>query len=67
MAKITVEKQIVKHLKDNGQKLSWLAGKIGLSAPHLYQTLKGSPKLKRKLTDENLAQINEALRTEFNR
>lgn len=65
MAGKTIEQEIVKHLKDNGQKMKWLAGKLNLSAGHLHSVLKGKGKVKRELTEENLTQINEALGTEF--
>lgn len=61
----TPEELIVKHLEENGQKLSWLADKIGLTVGHLYSVLKGDEKTKRVLTDENKAKINEALKTTF--
>lgn len=62
----TPEKMIVEHLKSNGQKMSWLAEKIGVTAGHLHSVLKGKKKnVKRDLTDENLQQINEVLGTEF--
>ena len=61
----TVEEQIVQHLKDNGQMLKWLAGKIGISPSHLFCVLKGEDRQKRDLTPSNLEKINEVLRTNF--
>lgn len=62
---VKIEQLIVNHLKENGQKMNWLADKLGLSAGHLHSVLKGKGKVKRELTEENLAQINEALGTQF--
>jgi len=61
----TPEEQIVEHLENNGQKMNWLADKIGLSAGHLHSVLKGEDNVKRELTEENLKKINEALGTKF--
>ena len=61
----TPEEQIVEHLENNGQKMSWLADKIELSAGHLHSVLKGEDNVKRELTDENLKKINEVLGTKF--
>ncbi len=61
----TTEEQITGHLKYNGQKLSWLADKIGLSLGHLHSVLKGEGKVKRELTEDNLQKINAALGTKF--
>lgn len=59
------EELIVDHLKDNGQKLSWLADRIGCSVGHLHSVLKGEGFTKRELTEENRFKINEALGTDF--
>jgi len=59
------EQLIVQHLKVNGQKMSWLAGKINLSNGHLHSVLKGKKNVKRQLTAENLQRINEVLGTQF--
>lgn len=67
MAKETVEERIVKHLKDNGQKMSWLAYSIGLTPGHLHCILKGEGSAKRDLTDENLEKINAKLSMKFKR
>jgi len=62
----TPEKLIVEHLEKNGQKMSWLADKIGLSSGHLHSVLKGKKKkVQRGLTEENLIKINRVLGTEF--
>ena len=61
----TTEQLIVDHLRDNGQKLSWLAEKIELSLGHLHSVLKGEGNVKRELTEENLTKINSALCTKF--
>ena len=61
----TTEQLIVDHLRDNGQKLSWLAEKIELSLGHLHSVLKGEGNVKRELTEENLTKINAALGTKF--
>lgn len=59
------EQLIVDRLKDNGQMLTWLADKIGVTGGHLHSVLKGVGKVKRDLTDENLKKINAALGTNF--
>lgn len=59
------EELIVQHLEDNGQKLSWLADKIGLTAGHLHSVLKGVDFTKRELTEDNRKKINEALGTNY--
>lgn len=59
------EKLIVKHLKENGQKFSWLAKKLGITSGHLHSVLKGVGVKKRELTEDNLLKINEALGTNF--
>lgn len=61
----TPEELIVKHLEDNGQKMSWLAKKIGLTQGHLHSVLKGVGYTKRELTEENKKKINEVLRTNY--
>lgn len=61
----TPEQLIVEHLENNGQKMSWLAEKVGVTAGHLHSVLKGEGNAKRDLTEENLAKINEALNTKF--
>lgn len=61
----TPEELIVKHLEDNGQKMSWLAQKIGVSQGHLHSVLKGSGYTKRDLTEKNKEKINEVLGTDF--
>lgn len=61
----TPEELIVEHLENNGQKLNWLADKIGLSVGHLHSVLKGVDDRKRDLTEDNLKAINEALGTTF--
>lgn len=60
-----IEKLILSHLKDNGQKQAWLADKLGISKGHLHNVLKGDKKTKRELTQDNLDKINEFLGTEF--
>ena len=62
---LTPEERIVKHLEDNGQKLSWLAKKIGVTVGHLHSVLKGVDFTKRELTEENRRKINEALNTDY--
>lgn len=59
------EELIVWHLENNGQKMLWLANKIGISAGHLHSVLKGENGKKRELTEENLEKINTVLGTEF--
>lgn len=59
------EELIVAHLENNGQKLSWLAEKIGVTAGHLHSVLKGVDYTKRELTEENRIKINQALNTDF--
>ena len=61
----TPEELIVEHLENNGQKMSWLADKVGVTAGHLHSVLKGIGFSKRELTEENLKSINEALGTKF--
>lgn len=61
----SAEELIVAHLEDNGQKMSWLADKLEITAGHLHSVLKGEGNVKRELTDENLKKINEALGTKF--
>lgn len=63
--KLTIEQQIVKHLTDNGQMMSWLADKIEVTPGHLHSVLKGKDFAKRELTSENLQKINQALGTDF--
>lgn len=62
---LTVEEKIVKHLSENGQKMNWLADKIGVTAGHLHSVLKGENFSKRELTQENRNKINEALGTNY--
>lgn len=59
----TAEEQILEHMEQNGQKLSWLAEKIPCSVSHLHFVLKGNEKTKRPLTDDYLSKINAALGT----
>lgn len=59
------EELIVEHMENNGQKLSWLADKIGLTPGHLHSVLKGVEFTKRELTEENRKKINSALGTDF--
>lgn len=61
----TIEEKIVQHLSDNGQKMSWLADKIGVTAGHLHSVLKGDESSKRELTEENKLKIIEALGLDF--
>jgi hypothetical protein len=61
----SAEEQIVEHLDNNGQKMSWLAEKIGVTGGHLHSVLKGEGNVKRELTEDNLEKINEALGTKF--
>lgn len=61
----TPEELIVKHLEDNGQKMSWLADKINVTVGHLHSVLKGDEKVKRTLTEENRKKINELLGTSY--
>jgi hypothetical protein len=61
MSRTTPEKIIVKHLQENGQTFTWLAGKIGRSVSHLHLVLKGKGKNKKPLTDVNKQKIAEAL------
>lgn len=63
--KLTTEQKIVAHLSDNGQKMSWLAEKIGLTTGHLHSVLKGVGTVKRELTEENRVKINETLGTNY--
>lgn len=60
---IPAEQQVLNHINDNGQKLSWLAEKVGISVGHLHSILKGEGTTKRDLTPDNLEKINLALRT----
>lgn len=64
-APTTVEQRIVRHLNENGQKMNWLADKIGVTAGHLHSVLKGENNVKRDLTEENRNKINEVLGTNF--
>jgi hypothetical protein len=59
------EELIVKHLEDNGQKMSWLADRIEVTVGHLHSVLKGDEKVKRTLTEENRRKINSVLGTSF--
>jgi hypothetical protein len=63
----TPEELILKHLEDNGQKMSWLAKKIGLTVGHLHSVLKGDGDKgsKRVLTIENRKKINAALNSNY--
>ena len=63
--KLTTEQKIVNHLSDNGQKLSWLASKIGITTGHLHSVLKGEGSVKRELTTKNRNKINETLGTNY--
>ena len=62
---LTSEQKIVKHLWENGQKTTWLAGKIGVTVGHLRCVLKGEGNQKRDLTEENRQKINEVLGTDY--
>lgn len=62
---LTPEQKIVAHLSDNGQKMSWLANKIGLTSGHLHSVLKGEDFTKRELTKENREKINNILGTDY--
>lgn len=63
--KLTTEQKIIAHLEENGQKSNWLAEKIGCSPSHLHFVLKGNKKTKRDLSKDNLAIINQVLKTDF--
>ena len=63
--KSTTEQKILDHLLENGQKSNWLAEKIGCSPSHLHFVLKGKKHLKRDLSKDNLAIINQVLKTNF--
>lgn len=65
ISKKTPEQLILEHLHDNGQKMTWLAGKIGISVGHLHSVLKGEDFTKRLLTEDNRKKINEVLGTDF--
>lgn len=62
---MTTEEKILAHLKENGQMLIWLSGKIGVSVGHLHSVLKGKDGVKRTLTKENKDKINKVLNTSF--
>lgn len=62
---LTVKQKIIKHLEDNGQKMSWLCNKIGVTQGHLHAVLKGEGKIERDLTKNNLDKINSVLGTDF--
>lgn len=61
----TPEQLIVDHLDKNGQKLNWLAEKIGLTTGHLHSVLKGEGSVKRELTEDNRKKINQTLGTNY--
>lgn len=63
--KLTVEQMIIAHLEENGQKSNWLAEKIGCTPSHLHFVLKGKKDKKRDLSKDNLAIINQVLKTNF--
>lgn len=57
-----VRDSIMKHLKKEDRRLSWLVTKTNLSYGHLYAVLITK---ERVLTDENKATINKILSTNF--
>lgn len=59
------EELIVDHLQRNGQKYTWLAGKVGVTVGHLQLVLKGKGNDKKVLTPENRQKINDALGTNY--
>lgn len=62
---LSVEEKIVLHLKENGQKMSWLATKLNITPGHLHSVLKGEGINKRDLSEDNRIKINELLGTNF--
>lgn len=64
-SKLTTEQKIIAHLSENGQKLSWLAEKVGITTGHLHSVLKGEGTVKRELTEKNRIKINETLGTNY--
>ncbi len=61
----TPEQCIIEHLELNGQKMSWLAAKMGLTLGHLHSVLKGKGNKMRELTADNRKKINEILNTNY--
>lgn len=65
MKELSTEKLILEHLEEHGQKMSWLADKIGVTPGHLYHVLKGHKGIKRTLSEKNRKKINEILKTDY--
>jgi uncharacterized protein YehS (DUF1456 family) len=61
----TPEEQIVHHLKENGQKIQWLADRVGFSRQYIGLILTGKGKDKKRLTPEIREKINTILKTNY--
>lgn len=58
-----IAEEILNHLHEKEErKLPWLSNKTGISYGHLYSVL---VKKERRLTEDNLKKINNALKTNF--
>jgi uncharacterized protein YehS (DUF1456 family) len=62
---LTPEEQIVNHLKENGQKIQWLADRVGFSRQYIGLILTGKGKDKKRLTPEIREKINTILKTNY--
>jgi hypothetical protein len=62
---LTPEEQIVHHLKENGQKIQWLADRVGFSRQYIGLILTGKGKDKKRLTPEIREKINTVLKTNY--
>jgi hypothetical protein len=62
---LTPEQKIVQHLKDNGQKIQWLADKVGFSRQYIGLILTGKGPDKKRLTDEIREKINLVLKSDY--
>lgn len=62
---LSIEEKIVLHLKENGQKMSWLADKLEVTPGHLHSVLKGEGINKRDLSEDNRIKINKFLGTDY--
>lgn len=59
------ERAISDHLRDNGQSITWLAKKVGLSRSYLHNMLKSPPPYKQPLPEAVRQKINEVLKTNY--
>jgi hypothetical protein len=62
---LTPEQKIVHHLEENGQKIQWLADRVGFSRQYIGLILTGKGKDKKRLTPEIREKINQVLKSDY--